>query len=124
MVPEHGLSIATGYDDAYNQTPERLLRQALALGYRGAINHYVGMSHYMRLAPVAGGFEAGLSGGALATPCARWHADFAARCKALGVGLILSLSYEVFDVECPAAWKQRAWDGAPALMWGRRSMRW
>ncbi|BAK67988.1 hypothetical protein SLG_33130 [Sphingobium sp. SYK-6] len=115
MVPEHGLSIATGYDDAYNQTPERLLRQALALGYRGAINHYVGMSHYMRLAPVSDGFEASLAGGALATPCARWLADFAARCVALGFGLILSLSYELFDAYCPAAWKQRAWDGAPAL---------
>jgi uncharacterized protein (TIGR02217 family) len=115
MVPEHGLSIATGYDDCYNQTPERVLRQALALGYRGAINHYVGMSHYPRLGPVAGGFEAGLGGGAINAPCARWHQDFAARCRALGFGLILSLSYELFDAYCPAAWKQRAGDGAPAL---------
>ncbi|OJY67485.1 MAG: hypothetical protein BGP16_02870 [Sphingobium sp. 66-54] len=115
MVPEHGLSIATGYDDAYNQTPERIVGQALALGYRGAINHYVGMSHFMRLAPVAGGFEVAPGGGALNAPCARWHADFADRCKALGFELILSLSYELFDAYCPAAWKQRAWDGAPAL---------
>src|SRR3546814_17023520 len=42
MLPEHGLSMATGYDDAFNQTPERLLRNVLALGYRGDINHYVG----------------------------------------------------------------------------------
>ncbi|MCW2368750.1 DUF2460 domain-containing protein [Sphingobium sp. B11D3D] len=115
MVPEHGLSIASGYDDAYNQTPERLLRQALALGYRGAINHYVGMSHYMRLAPDGSDFRVTLVGGALATPCRRWHEDFAARCKALGFGLILSLSYELFDAYCPPEWKQRAWDGAPAL---------
>lgn len=115
MVPEHGLSIATGYDDAYNQTPERIVRQALALGYRGAINHYVGMSHYMRLDPVAGGFHATLTGGALNAPCQRWHADLAARCKALGFDLILSLSYELFDAYCPDDWKQRAWDGAPAL---------
>jgi hypothetical protein len=32
MLPEHGLGIATGYDDAYNQTPERVLRQIQALG--------------------------------------------------------------------------------------------
>src|SRR3546814_8093948 len=32
MLPEHGLSMATGYDDAFNQTPERLLRNVLALG--------------------------------------------------------------------------------------------
>lgn len=116
MVPEHGFSIATGYDDAYNQTPERILRQALALGYRGAINHYVGMSHYMRLAPVGGGdYRVDVAGGALNGPCLRWHADLAARCGMLGFGLILSLSFELFDAYCPDAWKQRARDGAPAL---------
>lgn len=115
MVPEHGLSIATGYDDAYNQTPERIVGQALALGYRGPINHYVGMSHFMRLAPVAGGFEVTAGGEVLNTPCARWHADFADWCRTLGFELILSLSYELFDAYCPATWKQRAWDGAPAL---------
>ncbi|MBU0557587.1 MAG: DUF2460 domain-containing protein [Alphaproteobacteria bacterium] len=115
MLPEHGLSIATGFDDAYNQTPERLLRQALALGYRGAINHYVGMSHFMRLAPEGDAFRVTLAGGALATPCRRWHEDFAARCKTLGFDLILSLSYELLDAYCPDAWKQRAWDGTPAL---------
>ncbi|MBO9574506.1 MAG: DUF2460 domain-containing protein [Sphingobium sp.] len=115
MVPEHGFSIATGYDDLYNQTPERVLRQALALGYRGAINHYVGMSHYPRLAPEGDGFVATLAGGAISAPCARWHADLAERCKALGFELILSLSYELFDAWCPEDWKQRAWEGTPAL---------
>lgn len=116
MIPEHGLSIATGYDDAYNQTPERVLRQILALGYRGAINHYVGMSHYFRLERDAGGtLLAGTTGGALNPCCARWHADFAERAKALGYEVILSLSYELFDAHCPASWKQRAWDGSPAL---------
>jgi uncharacterized protein (TIGR02217 family) len=114
MVPEHGCAIATGYDDCYNQTPERVLRQALALGYRGAINHYVGMSHYPRLAADGDGHVVDLAGGAINTPCARWHGDFATRCAALGFGLILSLSYELFDAFCPEAWKQRAWDGAAA----------
>jgi len=115
MVPEHGYAIASGYDDAYNQTPERILRQALALGYRGAINHYVGMSHYMQLDPIGGGYRASLAGGALNAPCRRWHEDLAARCATLGFELILSLSFELFDAYCPADWKQRAWDGAPAL---------
>ncbi|HEX7871856.1 MAG TPA: DUF2460 domain-containing protein [Sphingobium sp.] len=115
MLPEHGLSIATGYDDAYNQTPERVLRQVLALGYRGAITHYVGMSHYFRLEPVAGGHFVTLVGGALNAPCAAWHRDFAERAKALGFELILSLSYELFDAHCWSDWKQRAADGAPAL---------
>lgn len=116
VVPEHGLSIATGYDDAYNQAPERVLRQILALGYRGAINHYAGMSHYFRLARGAHGvLLVGLTGGALNVACAAWHRDFAARAKALGFELILSLSYELFDAHCPEAWKQCAVDGSPAL---------
>ncbi|MET0240645.1 MAG: DUF2460 domain-containing protein [Sphingobium sp.] len=112
MVPEHGLSIATGYDDAYHLTPERVLRQVLALGYRGAINHYVGMSHYFRLRSDGVVMS---DGAAINACCAAWHADFAARARALGLGIILSLSYELFDAHCPAGWKQRAADGSPAL---------
>lgn len=115
MVPEHGLSIATGYDDGYNQTPERLVRQIHALGYRGDILHYVGMSHYFRLAASGGGLVATLEGGALNGPCAAWHRDFAARAKAMGLGIIWSLSYELFDAHCPEGWKQRAGNGDPAL---------
>jgi uncharacterized protein (TIGR02217 family) len=115
MVPPHGLSIASGYDDSYNVTPARLLRNARALGYRGAINHYVGMSHYMRLAPVGAAYLATLAGGALNVGAAAWHRDLAARAKALGFGLIVSLSYELFDAHCPGDWKQRAANGDPAL---------
>lgn len=111
VVPEHGVSIASGYDDSYHLTPERLLRNALLLGYRGPLVHYVGMSHYFRLD--AG--EVTLAGGALNAPCAAWHRDFAGRAAALGYEPIWSLSYELFDEHCPAAWKQRAWDGAPGL---------
>jgi uncharacterized protein (TIGR02217 family) len=114
MVPAHTLSIATGYDDSYNLTPARVLRNALHLGYRGAINHYVGMSHYFRLENASGGLYASLTGGALNTPCGAWHADFAARAKVLGFGLILSLSYELFDAHCWNDWKQRASNGDPA----------
>jgi uncharacterized protein (TIGR02217 family) len=114
IVPAHGLSMATGYDDAYNQTPARLLRSILQLGYRGDINHYVGMSHYFRLEPLSGGFYASLNGGALNQPCRVWHADFAARAKALGYGLIVSLSYELYDAHCYNDWKQRAFNGDPA----------
>lgn len=117
MLPEHGLSMATGYDDAYNQTPERLVRQVHALGYRGDVLHYVGMSHYFRLQRDAGsgGYYVSLTGGVLNTACLAWHADFAARAKAVGLGLIWSLSYELFDQHCWNDWKQRAEDGTPAL---------
>jgi uncharacterized protein (TIGR02217 family) len=111
VLPEHSLGIASGYDDSYHVTPERLLRQVLRLGYRGTILHYVGMSHYFRLA----GDEVTLAGGALNVAARAWHEDFARRARALGQDVIWSLSYELFDRHCPAGWKQRAADGAPAL---------
>lgn len=115
VLPEHGLSICSGYDDSYHLTPARLLRNALRLGYRGDIVHYVGMSHYFRLEASGAGYYASLTGGALNAPCAAWHADFAERAKALGYGVIWSLSYELFGAHCWNDWKQRAADGSPAL---------
>ncbi len=115
VVPAHGVRIAGGYDDSYNLTPARLLRNALHLGYRGSITHYVGMSHYFRLEALGGGFYVSLAGGVLNAACAAWHRDFAARAKALGFEVIWSLSYELFDAHCWNDWKQRAADGAPAL---------
>ena len=115
IVPAHDLAIASGYDDSYNLAPARLLRNILALGYRGTINHYVGMSHYFRLEAVSGGLYVSSAGGALNVACAAWHADFAARAKALGYDLIISLSYELFDEHCWNDWKQRAFNGDPAL---------
>lgn len=114
-VPEHGMGIATGYDDLYHLTPARLLRNALQLGYRGTINHYVGMSHYFRLEANGAGLYASLAGGALNGPCAAWHRDFCARARALGYQIILSLSYELLDRHCWNDWKQRTENGAPAL---------
>lgn len=115
MLPEHDLKMATGYDDAYNQTPARILRQIRALGYRQTINHYVGMSHYFRLEPLDGGHYVSLAGGALNTPCREWHLDFARKAKAAGYDLIVSLSYELLDAHCWNDWKQRAANGDPAL---------
>ncbi|AOH82758.1 hypothetical protein AWL63_00950 [Sphingomonas panacis] len=113
VVPAHALEIASGYDDSYNLTPARLLRNALHLGYRGAIVHYVGMSHYFRLT-VAERLVT-LAGGALNVAARAWQRDFAERAAVLGYDVIWSLSYELFDAHCPADWKQGAWDGSPAL---------
>lgn len=115
LVPPHGLRLAGGYDDSYHLTPERLLRNARALGYRQVINHYVGMSHYFRLSHDAGAYRIDKGGAALNAPCAAWHRDFAARAKAADYGLILSLSYELLDMHCPEGWKQRHADDSPAL---------
>jgi uncharacterized protein (TIGR02217 family) len=115
LVPEHRLRMATGYDDLYHLTPARVLRNCLQLGYRGPINHYVGMSHYFRLEANSGGFHVSLAGGVLNAPCAAWHRDFCERAKALGYEIILSLSYELLDQHAWGDWKQRAQDGSPAL---------
>jgi len=114
LVPPHDLGMATAYDDSYNLTPQRLLRGVLGLGYRGAIIHYVGMSHYFRLTPQAGVLLAAAPA-ALCGPCAAWHAAFLAGCGRLGYQPILSLSYELLAEHCPPAWAQRAHDGGQAL---------
>ena len=115
VLPEHGVGIASGYDDSYNLTPARLVGNALRLGYRGAIVHYVGMSHYFRLEVAAGRLRTTRTGGALNAACVAWHHDFARQAAAVGLGVIWSLSYELFDAHCPDAWKQRFADGSPAL---------
>jgi uncharacterized protein (TIGR02217 family) len=113
IVPPHGIACATAYDDACNQTPTRLLHNAERLGYRGSVLHYVGMSHYMRLAPSGGAFLAGSGSDPLCTPARKWHASFLAEAKARALSAILSLSYEVLAQHCPDAWQQRAADGTP-----------
>ncbi|WP_417593464.1 DUF2460 domain-containing protein [Parasphingorhabdus sp.] len=122
MVPENGLSMATAYDDSFNQTPERLLRMTRALGYRGAINHYLGMSHYFRLETADEGLYVSLSASqageefaAINQPATVWHRDLISRAEAMGFSVILSLSYELFDGHCWSDWKQRAENGDPAL---------
>ncbi|MDE2435548.1 MAG: DUF2460 domain-containing protein [Sphingomonadales bacterium] len=114
VVPPHGLAIATGYDDAANQTPERLIRNALQLGYRGSLLHYVGMSHFMRLTAQGDGFAVPGTGDPLCTPARAWHRAFLAAAVAAGFSPIVSLSYELLSQHCPDAWQQRAIDGTPA----------
>jgi hypothetical protein len=124
LVPAHRLRIANGYDDTYHLTPARLLRNVMQLGYRGVINHYVGMSHYFRLkadqsdASIPADqvpFLASRESGTLNVACSAWHRNYAMRAKALGYEIILSLSYELLNQHCPEAWKQRFEDGEPGL---------
>ncbi|MBA4161597.1 MAG: TIGR02217 family protein [Novosphingobium sp.] len=114
VVPPHGLAMATAYDDATNQAPARLIRNAMQLGYRGSLLHYVGMSHFMRLSASGGQFLVPASGDPLCTPAKAWHLNYLTEAKAAGLSPILSLSYELFAQYCPAAWQQRAHNGDPA----------
>lgn len=111
VVPEHQLRIATGYDDLYNLPPERVVQAIERLGYRGVINHYIGMSHYFAL-DGAGALDRART---MNEPAMAWHREFARAAKDHGYEVIWSLSYEVLDMFCPEGWKQRAFDGSPGL---------
>ena len=113
-VPPHDWRLCTAYDDLYNQTPERILEQALLLGWRGAITHYLGMSHFMALQAAGDGFLVDPAR-PLCGPAIAWHSDFLTRAAALGFAPILSLSMELFAAHCPADWSQRDADGAMGL---------
>jgi uncharacterized protein (TIGR02217 family) len=115
ILPPNGLAMATGFDDQGVQTPARLLRSVRQLGYRGSLVHYVGMSHYFRLAALDGAFLVGTALDPLNAPTRAWHRAFFAECMALGFSPVASLSYELLDQHCPAAWKQRDFEGKPAL---------
>ena len=115
LVPPHGLAMATAYDDSFNLTPARVVRNIIGLGYRGSINHYTGMSHYFALERTGDALLVTLDGGSINAPCAVWHRSLAQHAKLWGLSPIVSLSYELFDAHCPAAWKQRAQNGDPAL---------
>ncbi|MBD59624.1 MAG: TIGR02217 family protein [Citromicrobium sp.] len=117
MLPEHGEQIATAYDDAFNQTPARLVRQLRHLGYRGRVLHYVGMSHFFRLVPGLGTEAARLladPAGTLCEPARAWHAGLFAALADAGLEPIVSLSYELLADHCPQSWQQYALDGTPA----------
>lgn len=109
-APQHEFGACTAYDDMYHLAPERVVRAVEAAGFRGTINHYVGMSHYPAL-----GADGLVDRGENMCPAAReWHRDFARAAKARDYDVIWSLSYELLDMFCPAAWKQRAHDGTAA----------
>jgi len=114
MLPPHGINMATAYDDSYHLTPARLLRTIRGLGYRGAITHYVGMSHYYRLAPTGAGatLEAAPE---LCGPAQAWHRSLFDLCAAQGFAPIVSLSFELLAQHCPPTWAQRFADGTQAL---------
>ncbi|MBU6167360.1 MAG: TIGR02217 family protein [Alphaproteobacteria bacterium] len=114
-LPPHDWRLCTAYDDLYNQTPERILSQALLLGWRGAITHYLGMSHFMALLPDGTGGYVVDPARPLCGPAQAWHRDFLARAHQLGFAPILSLSMELFAAHCPPDWAQRDAGGAIGL---------
>ncbi|MEO1968846.1 MAG: DUF2460 domain-containing protein [Sphingomonadaceae bacterium] len=117
FVPPHGIGMASAYDDGFNQTPARIVRQIEQLGYRDEVVHYVGMSHFFRLAPGSGadnGRLVALADGTLCKPAQAWHTAYFAALAEAEIVPILSLSYELLADHCPQDWQQRAHDGNPS----------
>lgn len=115
MLPPHGISICTAFDDCGTQTPARLLRNIRALGYRGEIVHYLGMSHYFRLKAAGSGFAVDGQAPAFNVAAESWHRNLFTQCREFGYEPIASLSYELLAMHCPQTWTQRDVDGNPAL---------
>jgi uncharacterized protein (TIGR02217 family) len=114
-LPEHDVRIASGYDDSYNQAPERLVEQWVALGYRRLVNHYVGMSHFFGLRWDAGEQRYLVDPDQpLCAPAVAWHRRLAQSLAEWDMRLIVSLSYELFDAHAPGDWAQRTLSGERA----------
>ena len=113
MLPPHGERMATAYDDAFNQTPARLVRQIEQLGYREEVVHYAGMSHFFALVEDGAGRLVADPSGALCEPARVWHRAFFSALAEAGFSPIVSISYELFAAHCPDAWQQRGFDGTP-----------
>jgi uncharacterized protein (TIGR02217 family) len=107
IAPENGFGIATAYDDLYHRCPARLVEEIGRSGYRGTINHYVGMSHYLAL----GGDGLVDASRGMCAPALAWHRSLARAAKAEGYRLIWSLSFELLAMFCPPGWQQRFFDG-------------
>ena len=114
-LPEHGVRIASGYDDSYNVTPERLVREWEALGYRGVVDHYLGESHAAALRwDVSSGQFLVDPARTLNAPALAWHTALAAALAGKGMTLCASVSYELFGDYAPDAWVQCDADGGRA----------
>ncbi len=114
-MPVHGERMATAYDDAYNQSPARLIRNTIGLGYRTDLLHYVGMSHFMQLERQADGALLADPQAQICEPAKSWHSNFFETAANYDLEVIASISYELFDAYCPDHWKQRTATGDPAL---------
>ena len=106
-----------GYDDEYYQNPKRLIKCMVHLGYREAIDMYIGASHYYDFAGTAG-TEISLDNENMITDADMgmndasyvWLYWFAYYAKQAGfTKFVWSISMESLHV--PAQWRQKMYDG-------------
>ena len=114
---DHDLRMTNGYDDTYNLTPERLIRNVELMGYKKWFNHYVGMSHYFywEWDATEQRFISQDLENPLNKPCQIWHEELFSRLHHKGYTVIASISYEMLNSFMPTEWRQLDHAGQPAL---------
>ncbi|WP_298399544.1 DUF2163 domain-containing protein [Sphingobium sp.] len=114
--PAHALRMTDGYDNAYPFTPQRLVDQVHALGYRGPYVLYMGISKFHSLSWHAGEsrYVVDPAKPKLNAPTVQWLQDFFARLHAKGFTIIVSVSFEILAQFMPSPWKQRDANGNEA----------
>lgn len=114
--PAHALRMADGFDNAYPFSPERLVEQVHALGYRGPYVLYMGISKFHSLSWNAGEarYVVDPAKPKLNAPTRQWLEDFVARLHAKGFTIIISVSFEILAQFMPTPWKQRDANGNEA----------
>ena len=115
-LPAHELRMTDGYDNAYPFSPERLVDQCHALGYRGPYVLYMGISKFHSLSWNASEerYIVDPAKPRLNAPSVQWLEDFFARLHAKGYTIIISVSFEILGMFMPDSWNQRDFLGRVA----------
>jgi uncharacterized phage protein (TIGR02218 family) len=111
--PAHALRMTDGFDNAYPFTPQRLVDQVHALGYRGPYVLYMGISKFHSLSWHAGEsrYVVDPAKPTLNAPTIHWLQDFFARLHAKGYTIVISVSFEILGMFMPTDWNQRDHEG-------------
>lgn len=111
-IAEHQYGIATSYDDIYNLSPERIVKDLYAVGYRGRVNHYCGMSKYPYKTISALGLRMNEALNQKVNPATKeWHSSFCYWLKKYNQDVIFSVSFEMFSVYANPDYAQRDSNG-------------
>lgn len=112
-INRNSLGMCTSYDDHYDLNPRRLVKNLVALGYTGFMNHYCGMSHYPEFSwdNDAGRFQIvdtlETNGNVVNQPTIDWHDAFARELRVNGLTPIFSVSFEMYSAAGKEFWAQR-----------------
>lgn len=112
--------VAEGYDDEYTFNPKRLIEASYILGYRQAMNLYIGASHFYNRSGSLGADGSDYSNlylddtYGINLAFSEWLKYFCKAMYTLGYSdMIVSVAME--NLQMPEDWKQLLFDGSPGL---------